>query len=345
MSRILKVSQSDYRVRVQNGGTITLDTGVDIGTVVVTGNLVVQGETTTVSTSNVTIEDNIIVLNKGETGEGITLNQDGTRASGIEIDRGAWANAQMLFDETIPHYDPLTLEDVNGTFVLKLADGTLSGVRTNSITTAGVTDLVFDLRAGENVLRIENTDATAYANRLGYDLATTPDTIEDNFIPNKKFVTSYVVSGLVVPGQADIDRIYKAVGGAEQTRAQTYNDSIGFFVALDKRAEVKSSGLYVDFVRTYDNFITATSKNLLLTASNHNVEVDAVLNLKKQAAEVAPPAIDGTGALTKVYTNTTPIATAEANYTPGQTGIYFTNTLNTDEVIAKNRALLFSMIF
>ena len=49
MSRIVKVSEDNYRVNVQPGGTITLDTGdlseSTIGTVVIVGNLDVKGAT------------------------------------------------------------------------------------------------------------------------------------------------------------------------------------------------------------------------------------------------------------------------------------------------------------
>ena len=60
MSKILKVSESNYRLQVQTGGTITLDTGVNtpavpggwIGGVIITGDLLVMGNTTTVDTDN-----------------------------------------------------------------------------------------------------------------------------------------------------------------------------------------------------------------------------------------------------------------------------------------------------
>lgn len=337
MSRILKVSQSDYRIRVQDGGSITLDTGIDHGTVYITGDLVVQGETTTVNTTNMTIEDNIIVLNKGELNSGIL-----EETSGIEIDRGSLANAQLLFDETVTHYNP-TSGDVFGTFVIKTDDNVLSGLQTNSIATAGLTDLIFDLQGGLNEIRIVNTDATAYADRLLADLTATD---HDNDIPNRKFVTKYIESGAFTPGMADVDKIWKPLGGIEQTRVQTYDDSIKAFVALNERARIDVNGLKVDNIRiggsTSNNTIRTVTNDLILDAITNNVQVDAFLNFTKQ---VTPPVTDGSGSLTKVYTNTTPIVTAEPNYTPGQTGIYFTNTLNTDEIIAKNRALLFSMIF
>jgi hypothetical protein len=44
MSRILKVNNSNYRLQVQGGGTITLDVGAVTsgGTVVITGNLMLK---------------------------------------------------------------------------------------------------------------------------------------------------------------------------------------------------------------------------------------------------------------------------------------------------------------
>ena len=98
MSRVLKVSQSNYRLQTASGGTITLDTGVDVGTVIVTGDLVVQGETTTVNTTNLAIEDNIIVLNKNQTGAGITLASPISGRSGVECTN--WPRNQTRW--TIP---------------------------------------------------------------------------------------------------------------------------------------------------------------------------------------------------------------------------------------------------
>ena len=39
MSRVLRVYNSDHKIAVQDGGTITLDTGDLVGTTVITGNL------------------------------------------------------------------------------------------------------------------------------------------------------------------------------------------------------------------------------------------------------------------------------------------------------------------
>jgi len=100
MSRILKVGQSNYTVQVQTGGTITLDTGPKTGQVYVSGDLIVEGNTTTVESSTLTVKDNIIYLNTGETGNGITLG-----SAGIQIDRGNYQDAIFTYDETVSGYN------------------------------------------------------------------------------------------------------------------------------------------------------------------------------------------------------------------------------------------------
>lgn len=56
---------------------------IDTTDVIVTGNLTVRGTQTTIESENAIIKDNLITLNSGETGPGVTLQY-----SGIEIDRG-----------------------------------------------------------------------------------------------------------------------------------------------------------------------------------------------------------------------------------------------------------------
>ena len=62
----------------------------------VNGNLTVKGSLTSLQTTNTTINDNTVTLNKGETGNGVTLG-----TSGFEVDRGtAGANATLLWTES-----------------------------------------------------------------------------------------------------------------------------------------------------------------------------------------------------------------------------------------------------
>lgn len=62
--------------------------------VTIAGNLTVTGTTTNVETTNTNITDNIITLNKGELGPGVT-----NTTAGIEIDRGSLDNRSLVWTE------------------------------------------------------------------------------------------------------------------------------------------------------------------------------------------------------------------------------------------------------
>jgi hypothetical protein len=102
-----------------------LDTGTSVGTVVVTGNLDVKGTTTTVESTNTTVADNILQLNFGQSGNGISSALG--YQSGIEIARGSYSNAQLLFNEQLSYYSSVSSGNVSGTFVIKTADGAQIG--------------------------------------------------------------------------------------------------------------------------------------------------------------------------------------------------------------------------
>ena len=104
MSKFVNIPNGDYTVSVQSGGVITLNTGAETGYVKITGDLVVEGDTTTVQSENLKVKDNIIELNDGETGSGITLN-----TAGIKIDRGTQTDVNILFDEALTYNDPITV--------------------------------------------------------------------------------------------------------------------------------------------------------------------------------------------------------------------------------------------
>ena len=65
------------------------------GDLTVAGNMTVQGTTTAVNTTNLAIKDNVITVNKGENGSGVSL-----RYAGIDIDRGDLARQRLVWDET-----------------------------------------------------------------------------------------------------------------------------------------------------------------------------------------------------------------------------------------------------
>jgi hypothetical protein len=332
MTRIVNVSQSDYRVKVQSGGTITLDVGTSPGVVVITGDLNVQGTTTTVESTNTTIKDNILTLNYGETNYYVTLGSAGIRIDrGDSVHQGSFKDALLVFDESVDHYDPIALSSISGTFVFKTSDDVLSGIQVASVGTSN-NDLVFDMQNSSYKLRI--------ANSPGYEVLVT----DDNDIPNKKWIEDYVAA---TGGYADVDNFHYLLAPM-QTRGQAYNNNIQFTVMNALRAQITQNGVLVDNINLYQNeikTISASAVNLKFTADTNVVEINSIAGLNNQTiltnGDVEPT-------MNKLYAS----ATAGA----GKTGLYFLNkrtgepgqtideTVN-DELVAKNRALLFSMLF
>jgi hypothetical protein len=119
-------------VKTGTNANITLDTDF----VIITGNLNVRGNTTIINSNTQTITDNIITLNQGETGNGVSTL--GT-TSGIEIDRGTaqGGNVQLIWNESFKTWQ------VSGVVSGSPGDGTqYSNIATTS--GAGTLSAVFD---------------------------------------------------------------------------------------------------------------------------------------------------------------------------------------------------------
>ena len=77
-----------------NVSSLAVSGETQLANVNISGNLSVAGTTTTVDSENITVKDNIITLNEGETGEGVTKG-----TAGIEVNRGTLPTYKILFDE------------------------------------------------------------------------------------------------------------------------------------------------------------------------------------------------------------------------------------------------------
>jgi hypothetical protein len=78
--------------KIRANANITLSTN----TVYIQGNLVVGGNATAITKTDLNITDNIITINAGETGPGVTLG-----TAGLNVDRGSLANVALLWSEAI----------------------------------------------------------------------------------------------------------------------------------------------------------------------------------------------------------------------------------------------------
>lgn len=99
------------------------------GGLVITGNLTVQGTTTTIESNTVSVGDNLIVLNNDFTGVNPTEN------AGIEIERGTQTNVNLIWNEGTDRWS--FTNDGTGYFNIPVtSDLTLDAVTTNGLSTA-----------------------------------------------------------------------------------------------------------------------------------------------------------------------------------------------------------------
>jgi len=318
MAKILNVNDGDYTIRVASGNTITLDTGAELGKVVFTGDMEVQGTQTTVNSEQLNITDNIITVNSGETGAGITLN-----TAGLQVDRGTEDDAFFIFDETVTHNDPVSQTNKLGTFVFKNDNNEILGVKTNSITTGG----------GDLYLINQGTGVISVSGTSNYEQQVT----DDDTIPNKKYVDDAITTGIqtitirkIQRGDSVIEMFDQSLDLGGPSAFQVTIDSQE--VALFRKDSTEIEDLVIE-----DNTISTTSSAGDLTLSSNTtafVKIDSGLKL---------PVIDDS---TNYAFSPSDVLVYAKDPDRGDTGIWYKNKYDTeDELISTNRSLLYSMLF
>ena len=140
MAKIIRAVDQDYKINVGPNGSITLSAG----SIKIAGDLVVNGTTTTVTTEDLIVKDNLIVLNNGETGAGVTKG-----TAGIEINRGTLPEVRLIFKEA------------DSKFIMEYGTGSAVSLKVETIDAAAI-----DIRnisgpiplATEGVLKLWSTD-------------------------------------------------------------------------------------------------------------------------------------------------------------------------------------------
>lgn len=319
MSKYVNVPTGNYSVIVQDGGAITLDTGFQQGTTTVTGDLIVQGSTTTVTSQNLDIKDNILTLNSGETGPGITLDD-----SGLEMDRGTFTNALFTFNENIQWSDPVTDTTKTGGFVFKDANGGLIGIRTNNINTGG----------GDLYLINNGTGTVSVTGTNNYENQVT----DDDDLPNKKYVDDTISNAfntvnISTIGQGNVGTQTAIV--IQDVDVSGVPSVVNFNIDGTTKAVLSENKLELQEVRVVGSIIETTASNqdmVIASPGTGVVQIDDTLHIRQSVSTPTAPA-DGN----KLYMQT-------ESY--GQTGMFFVNSQGTrDELISKNRSILYSMLF
>jgi hypothetical protein len=328
MSKILNIADGDYTIKVQSGGQITLNTGEEEGLVRITGNLTVDGTQTIVNTETMEIEDNIIVLNKNETGNGITA---GDETSGIQIERGNYSDVFFVYDENLTDPNPSS-QGTPGLFSAKIDGGVAKGIAASSISTGGNGDLYLIGSTGAGKVFVPPNYETGLTN--------------DRHVTNKKYVddaisTAFATvflkqigSGTVTPTSVVVqDSEPSPVGdGVAQSNIAITVDGNQITTIYEDRWEFEE-------IRIIGNKIETTASNtdlVLASPGAGSVVVEDTLEIK------VDPHID----ISSVIEPIGAVKVAASTEGPGRTGLFVVTENNTrDEIVSKNRSLLFSMLF
>lgn len=337
MAKTVYLETGDYKIKVADASNeITLDSALTH----ITGDLRVEGETTTVNTTNLEIEDNIIVLNKNETGAGV-----GEGTSGVDIDRGSYANVQIVYDESIAWNNPST-QTVSqgpglqgpgyGSFKVSSADG--NDILALRVANINNTNAIYFEPGGTGTLRLGGSIAPAnYISRMN----------DDNDIPNKKYVDdeiNAVVIGAAFPRIVQDDTEVKITDNSQSGQTSKIEVTIdGTLLGLwePTRFELYQQTTDIGSIRIEDDTISSLNSNQdleLIAPGTGSVRVNDsfVINNRPSIQDPAvDPLYDANGV--KLYAKSP---------SGGDTGLYFVNTNDTrGEVISKNRALLFGLLF
>jgi len=325
MGQYLQVN-GDYNIKTAEGGRITLDTGAGVGDVRITGNLLVEGETLTVSAENLQVNDNIITLNYGEPGAGVTLIY-----SGIEVDRGSLTRAAVIYNETDDSWGFAYGSAISG---YSFGD---SKIKTRTI----VTDPAVDdgdltlIGSGTGVLKVYGT--LNYENQIS----------DDDDIPNKKYVDDAIQNQPARQIISDANTPANPTGTPTRVIASDVQsgdtDFLGIPVTESEVAiivdDIPNSVFYTNRAKIqdlafFDNNIVNedTNSNIILT-TNGTGKVETTYGIQiNHIASTPASAVNNT----IVYA---------ASPSSGSTGLFFVNTSKNGEFISKNKALVFSMLF
>ena len=335
MSKNVIVTDGNYKITVPDNNSIVLDTGTAVGTVEITGNLLVKGTQTTVNSATLEIDDNIIVVNKNESANGVSET-----TAGLRVDRGGqtYEDVQFVYDESISWKDPQTQTTSQGPkgggpqgpnfggFAVSSASGDILSLRVANINN---NNAIYFQPGGAGTLRII---------RAGYKALIT----DNNDISNKEYVDyeiNQAVIGANIPkiGQQDTEVIITDTG-VGKIEFKVDSTLLGLWKKGGNNTghlEIYNGTTDIGSVRIEDDTISGLNSNQdlnLIAPGTGSVRIDDSMIIENMVSD--PPKYN-TGV--KLYAKTPG---------GGGTGLNFVNTNDSrGEVISTNRALLFGLIF
>jgi hypothetical protein len=334
----------DLKLATKAGGTITLDTGVSSGTVIITGNLNVLGTATNIATTNTVVKDNIITLNAGEPGTSVSLGEPNTPfygQAGFLIDRGNNAStttrASILFEERGWSSTSTTATQYTGLWSIKTANR-------GSAIEVGAIRLVGGGPNNDNKLNLLGAGINgmlSVAGQVNYHTRV----LDDNDIPNKYYVDNSPLRGTATNALTALEirqnntAITIADNNVQPGVITTVVDGVTTMV-VQRLAGVPAISL--GNIVVTGNTIQAPVGDLTLQTSPGTTSTVVVNNGISIGVSATPP--QPTQGRVKIFTTSTVGA--------GSTGIRYSGYENNStlvptsgELISARKALVLSIIF
>ena len=355
--RVEILDLASYKIKLNDNATFTIDTGNELGSVNITGSLNVTGQITQTEVNEVVVRDRTITVNDGEQGPGLS-EFEGERKAGLIIDRGEGSggfNASILFDVELKNIVPAdnglelaSFPDVDaGAFVLSDSQNKLKTLYTSGIKTFGNNDLIL-LAEGSGIVSVRGTidyhkqvfpytadDITPnpsnpdkLSTTLDQDALITVKTLTDYVRDYKKYNFQDRITYNDLSTETSVRVFDQEIEPLEDSRVVVKVDSTDAAIFYDDRVEINN-------IRLNDNIITNLDLigDVIIKGSGTGVvKFDSITQLTDQTDPVDSPS---EGVL--LY------GKEEGD---GGSGVFFKNALGTqDELISRNKALLFSIIF
>jgi len=332
---VLKLS-GDYLLDASNGNvTIDVTNASTTGTVTIIGNLDVVGVNTNLQTINSEIQDNILILNSGETANyGITLN-----TAGILISRGNNNDpsqaATIIYDETPGGSGQWTDNGGNihaGLFKFSSA-GAGTAIQTNAIRIDTNTTSTLNILGAEGGSAMINVKGQSnYASRV----------VDPDDIPNKQYVDNALYAGTIFAKRIQVGNTFMKItdNSVQFTDPPNYGPNRIFAALGTSTNEVFSLEGNTAVIQgiTIDNSIISANNTATDLVLQPPVGYGVVINEALKIGEITSSTVITAQANvdTLYYT---------ANPGGGGTGLYYVNTNQSDELVSRRKAIIYGIIF
>jgi hypothetical protein len=334
---VLKVS-GNYLLDARNGDmtiNVTNASTDHTGTVTIIGNLDVIGQSTQIEVQDSRIKDNILVLNSGETNAYVSLGTSGlliARGNSDELPNAA----TLLYNDA--NYWNVSSVSTRGVFEFNSALAG-SAIQINAIRiNQSNGNLTLNILGDDNPLGMINVKGTDnYASRV----------LDDDDIPNKKYVDSAVYSGTDIAKRLQVgDSAFRIVDNSLAPTDPFFAPSSKIWGTLNTSTNVvfrlEGTEAQIQGITINDHVISVntTATDLVLqvqTGTNivsgtASVAIDSPLKLKEYPYGITPEEFN-----TTIYNSGTPGG--------GGTGLYYVNTTDSDELVSRRKAIIYGIIF